>query len=288
MYASMLGTYLPQAAYRHGMRFAVALPPEAASHPELEAASARFRREMKTAALGMALALIPLYALYDWIAFQSLYFVAWLLAFVLLLVRPFRRAFRTTLALKRREGWSAPTARPGKPEEEDEWWANGFTYHNPHDSAVFVAKRVGIGMTVNSASRGGKWFLGVTLGLAAAVLGLVCALLLVSELVSPKLELAEKQVRIDYPLHSASFDLGEVAELSLTDEIPRGAKLSGEATGKVLRGSFRLRELGKAQLFVYRDRPPYIRFRLDGRYVYYNEEDPARTRELYERLQGSR
>lgn len=51
--------------------------------------------------------------------------------------------------------------------DDDRWWKGGLVYANPNDPAVFVPKRIGVGLTLNVASTGGKVFLGIV-GLAVA------------------------------------------------------------------------------------------------------------------------
>ena len=42
------------------------------------------------------------------------------------------------------------------PEEQDDYWFWGLFYNNPNDPAVLVAKRHGIGWTINIGSPKGK------------------------------------------------------------------------------------------------------------------------------------
>ncbi|MGU3472015.1 DUF5808 domain-containing protein [Paenibacillus sp. D51F] len=169
--------------------------------------------------------------------------------------------------------------------DDDEYWANGFTYHNPYDRRVLVPKRIGMGETINTGTAAGKWIMGGTLALTAAVLIGTSFMAIRSEVTSPIMTIdSGSRIEIKYPMYSIGFEPSEMKELTLVDRVPRGSKRSGEATGKALRGHFRLEELGKARLFVYKNNPPYIRFKLKGEYVFYNEFDPLATREQYKKL----
>jgi uncharacterized membrane protein len=53
--------------------------------------------------------------------------------------------------------------------DDDEYWANGFTYHNPIDRSILVPKRVGVGLTVNTGTLTGKIIMWGIVGLTAAV-----------------------------------------------------------------------------------------------------------------------
>jgi len=42
--------------------------------------------------------------------------------------------------------------------------------------------------------------------------------------------------------------------------------------------------LGKARLYIFKDRSPFIRIKLKEGYIFYNEEEPEGTQSLYDRL----
>lgn len=273
--------YLPQARYKDGLLFAVRLPEDAMAHEEIEAIRGRFCHRFARARNSKLAAIIPLALLYSLETVQVVYFLVWMTVCLFLLHHPFRLAFRETLALKLAQGW-------GDPSDGDEHWANGFTYRNPGDKRVFVPKRVGIGMTVNTATRTGKAFIWGTIGLIAVTVAGVAFLLIRSELTAPTLRISEQQrVEIRYPMYNYSFDLADVRELMLVDRVPTGTKSNGEGTATVARGKFHLKGLGKARLYIFKKHPPFIQFKLDNGYVFFNEKDPQLTEALFEQLKGA-
>ncbi|MFD0714756.1 hypothetical protein [Paenibacillus sp. GCM10027626] len=170
--------------------------------------------------------------------------------------------------------------------DDDEYWANGFTYHNPYDKSVFVAKRVGMGETINTATIPGKILVGAVIGISAAVVLGVSFLLIRSEVTSPQMSItAGQRIEVSYPMYNYEFDLAAIEQLELVDEVPSGRKSNGEATDKYARGHFRLDGLGKTRLYIYKNNTPYIRIKLDGAYLFYNDKDPANTRKLFEQLE---
>lgn len=441
-YAVTLGVYASQANFRSGMLFAVALPPDAAEDGDIARIRQRYAGSLRAMTLWTLLGLVPVALLYAWPGFQITAYWAWMAAFFFTITAPFRRAFRDTLELKRRNGWFVGTKRivqvdlkavrlaekksaplwyflipfamgaalvlhawlqdvslvppaslgflltlsffllarhakrsvakaysmngeinqllngsrrrilsmlwlllaiaenvhalllyrliaresPGDKvlsmsllllfafipaamvygsysriqrmeretleadgriiySDDDEYWANGFTYHNPHDRRVLVPKRIGMGETINTGTAAGKWIMGGTLALTAAVLIGTSYMAIRSEVASPIMTIESgSRIEISYPMYSIGFEPSEMEALTLVDSVPRGSKRSGEATGKALRGHFKLEELGKARLFVFRNNPPYIRIKLKDEYVFYNESDPPATREQYRKL----
>jgi uncharacterized membrane protein len=63
---------------------------------------------------------------------------------------------------------SVPATADAVPEpQSDAYWKAGMFYYNPSDPAIFVAKRVGIGYTLNFASKWAWIVLGGTLAFIA-------------------------------------------------------------------------------------------------------------------------
>lgn len=286
---AMWATYYPTCRYRHGLLFAIKLPPHAVQEEAILRIRGRFRSRFAQLNLGMAIGLVPFFLLAEWPSYQIIYFLVWMTVYIAVSAWPFRNAFRQTLAVKREKGWIVGDENGTEHDPDgDSYWSNGFTYHNPEDKRVLVPKRVGIGETLNTGTRTGKWVFGGLIGMAAAVMLGTCILLAISEIKSPAMTVSDdRQIRIEYPLYAFGFAVSDIEQLALVDEVPSGIRTNGEATGKVARGHFRLNELGKARLYVYRDRPPYIRIKLKDQYVFYNEENPQATRALYGRIEAA-
>jgi len=169
--------------------------------------------------------------------------------------------------------------------DDDEYWANGITYHNPNDKSIMVPKRVGIGTTINTGTSAGKSLMyGIVILVAAMLIG-ISFMMVRAEYTSPEIHIREDGVvSIDYPMYKFKFNVDEVEEISLADTVPSGFKSNGEATNKYARGNFKLDEYGKTKLYIFKQNPPYIVIKLKDIYVIYNEKDVANTRELYEEL----
>ncbi|MET3287703.1 UNVERIFIED_CONTAM: putative membrane protein [Brevibacillus sp. OAP136] len=442
-YAALTATYKPQATYRNGMLFAVTLPAHAMDHAGIQSIRTQFRKRFNLASVWMVVTLVPFVVLHFWMAYQTIYFFVWFFTFFIVMVIPFRRAFRETLALKRENEWyvgnkgvvysdlrvaqlknqraaslwlfTIPFAistgtmlwavredielagvtsggfvltamlffiwlymRKAKAKvysmnsevnlvlnqarrrtfsytllfmaivetihfllmyllavnenadangvwltvillftvvpigilyyayrhvqaleqevlahdgkviytDDDEYWANGFTYHNPHDNSVFVTKRVGFGETVNTATWAGKIIAWGSVGIAAVVIIGVSFMLIRSELTSPVLSVTpDHKLAIEYPMYSFDVSLADVEQVALVDSVPSGIKTNGEATDTYARGHFRLQGLGKSRLYIFKNNPPYIQIKLTDGYVFYNEKEPQKTKQLFEQLQ---
>lgn len=284
-YIVIAATYGTQSKYREGTLFAIALPEHVVDSERVQQIRAWFNRRFRVTGLWLGALLIPFILLYSYMAVQMIYFFAWLTVFMIVMVLPFRKAFRETLAIKH----ELLAAEGLDNEDGDEYWANGFTYHNPNDSRVFVSKRIGIGQTVNTATPAGKSFMWGTAVVVAGLLLGVSFLMIRSELTTPSMTITSGQVvEIHYPMYNFNFKITEIQELALVQTVPSGVKTNGEATNKYARGHFRLKEIGKSRLYIFKNNPPYIHIKLDTISVYYNDADAVETERLYKELQALR
>lgn len=169
--------------------------------------------------------------------------------------------------------------------DNDMHWRHGLAYYNPDDSSVWVQKRIGGGMTFNLATKTGRRLhYGLFVIIAATLIPLM-VIIVRADAHPPKLLIDDAgTVKIESSEYPYSFELSDVRELTLEDALPTGFRTNGMATSTYARGNFSLTDLGKAKLYVFKKAPPFIIIKLDELYVVYNEEDPARTRELYEEL----
>jgi uncharacterized membrane protein len=169
--------------------------------------------------------------------------------------------------------------------DDDEFWRYGMVYYNPDNEAVLVRKRIGIGSTVNMATRGGKLIAYGSAALAAAILIPVMLLLARSDAVAPSLIINEDRtasiVNTEYPY---TFSLDDMLDVTLEEQLPSGFRSNGIATSVYARGNFSLNDLGDAKLYVFKKSPPFIVIKLPDLHVIFNEEEAAATTELYDQL----
>ncbi|MDQ6419998.1 DUF5808 domain-containing protein [Paenibacillus sp. LHD-117] len=171
------------------------------------------------------------------------------------------------------------------PADADANWRHGLSYYNPKDPAVFVPKRVGIGSTLNMATRTGKAVYYGALAAVAAIVIPIAILIVRADTSPPQLVIGEGEtIIIEDAMYPLEFALDEVLELTLEDEMPSGFRQNGIATSEYARGDFKLTELGEAKLYVFKKNAPYILIKLQDRYVVYNERDAAATEALYSEL----
>ena len=83
-------------------------------------------------------------------------------------------------------------------------------------------------------------------------------------------------------LYGQSINMKDIKRIELLQSLPEITyKINGSALGDKLKGSFRLKDLGEASLFVNKSRPPFIFIDKDPKPVILNCDDAEETKALY-------
>lgn len=187
--------------------------------------------------------------------------------------------------IKDLEYWLSDTDGRTITNDSDHYWIHGMFYSNPDDPSVMVPKRVGVGSTVNRATPAGKLIYYGSFVLTAVIIISVTFLIAKADSSAPELKIDEnRMVTIHDSSYPYSFHMDDIQEITLEDKVPTGFRSNGIATAAYARGNFKLTDLGKAKLYVFKKAPPYIVIKLEDLYIVYNDQDPAKTEALYEEL----
>ncbi|WP_054026593.1 DUF5808 domain-containing protein [Bacillus sp. FJAT-28004] len=216
---------------------------------------------------------------------SSLSFTQWMIGIVMVSLLPLCSIYYVHNKIRSVEESLAETDGQSIVTDDDGYWINGSTYYNPDDQTIMVPKRVGIGTTVNLATRGGKWIQYGGIVLALVIVIPLTAFIVQSDNTAPSLTIKDDGiVSIDYPLYDYSFNLSDVKGITLEEVLPSGFRTNGTATAEYARGNFSLEKLGAAKLYVFKNSPPYITIQLNGLTVIFNDKDPGKTKALFDEL----
>jgi len=216
---------------------------------------------------------------------SSLSFTQWMIGILMVSLLPLCSIYYVHNKVRAVEESFAETDGQSIVTDDDGYWINGSTYYNPDDQSIMVPKRIGIGTTVNMATRGGKWIQYGGIVFALAVVIPVTAFIVQSDNTAPSLTIKEDGIiAIDSPSYDYSFNISEVKGITLEEKLPSGFRTNGIATAEYARGNFSLGKLGAAKLYVFKNSPPYIAIQLDDLTVIFNDKDAARTREIFDVL----
>ncbi|MEF2244296.1 DUF5808 domain-containing protein [Paenibacillus sp. IITD108] len=169
--------------------------------------------------------------------------------------------------------------------DEDHYWGTGLVYNNPNDKKVMVPKRIGAGSTVNIATTGGKFVYTGAYALVLAIVIPIAVMIIRADSIAPELTVNEAgTVHITDTTYSFTFETSDIEEVLLEEKMPSGFRVNGIATSEYARGNFKLNELGKAKLYVFKHSSPYIVIKLKDLYVIYNELEPDKTKQVFNEL----
>lgn len=167
--------------------------------------------------------------------------------------------------------------------DDDDMWIWGMIYYNPKDKHSMVEKRVGIGTTMNMATPAGKG-LAVFSGLVLLSLPVICVWLILLEFTPIQLSVEGKllvasQIRKEYTVPVTTIE-----NVTLLEELPKLSKVSGTGMEELKKGTFRIAEAGRCQVFMNPTNHLFIRFEASGTTYYMSGYDDEETMAVYEEL----
>lgn len=169
--------------------------------------------------------------------------------------------------------------------DEDDAWLGGVLYYNPSDNRTMVAKRLGIGTTVNLATKGGKLYL-----IAVAAVLLLCLLigpiLGMVDAAPPRLEVTSDNTLV--ALHGSKekyvIDIDDITDVELRDSLPESSRVFGVGMPHYLEGDFSVSGEGAAKFCLDPTAPVFLRVETESRTYWFTAETPEQTRQIAEWL----
>lgn len=167
--------------------------------------------------------------------------------------------------------------------DEDDNWIWGLVYYNKKDKHALVEKRFGTGSSINMATPLGKGLVGFVF-LTLLSLPFICLWLILLEFTPIQLrvensQLIASQIRDDYTIYTVS-----VRDAELIEELPKWEKISGTAIDGLRKGTFRIPNEGRCEVFLNPDNQYFIRFEVAGVTYYMSGADDEETLSVYEAL----
>lgn len=169
-------------------------------------------------------------------------------------------------------------------QDDDADWSEGTLYKNPRDQKLFVPKRVGIGFTINTGHPRGKALFAVVMAAVVLLVGGIMVLLIGLATDQPAIHVDASTVQVKAVMFNYAFDVKDIQDVELTDQVTVLDKTNGAATSSYARGQFTTREYGTVQLYIYRSQPQMVIIHLPDTTVIYNEESTEATLAVYEEI----
>ena len=169
--------------------------------------------------------------------------------------------------------------------DDDRYWIGGLLYNNPKDKHTVVSQRVGMGTTINMATKAGKIWWGVTV-IVMLFLPVLLGWLIFEEFTPISLSIKEDELHAIHLKVEHELLLEAIEDVELVEDLPSLTKVVGSAMDTLAKGSFRIKGTGeKCILFLNPQNEKILRFEVDGQTYYMSGFDDEETMAIYERLE---
>jgi len=179
-----------------------------------------------------------------------------------------------------------PNAEAGQQlinRDDDMYYKFGSLYYNKNDPALFVEKRMGIGLTLNFARPAGKVIMGILVALIVAIFVMLAFIPGMTK---------ERQVDINQNTITISGTWGteiskdQIIKVTIENKLPTVImKTNGADIKNKLFGKHQLEGYTNSLLFIGDKTKPFVAIYLkDGRLILINYEDKNKTNSLYDSI----
>ena len=167
--------------------------------------------------------------------------------------------------------------------DSDEYWILGLLYHNPNDKRTMINDRIGMGMSVNMAKPIGKILMGFA-AVCIVAMPFFGLFIIPEEFATMRIEIADHSIRAYHTSLVFDVPLEDIREIELLDVLPKTSRTAGTAFDTLLKGNFRVEDVGPSKLCLNPTVAPFILIITDtGTYIF-GTNDSAQTREMYETI----
>ena len=277
MWGMTIGIHKP----KNGKIFGINMPTDRFNDERvLEIVNWYLKRDKWWFRIGLLTAFLPLYRTPYYSIIHSI-FIIWTTGIIVYKGRIFAKTMKKLRELKQTCGWFDPVR-----DEEEQYWYGGVFYNNPNSKKMFTSKyQVGMGSTVNLATKGGKIFMIVTGVILVIALIPTWGLILVDDFVPPSINLTDDRLIIKSAFSKASAEFDEIESVLWTDALKIGTKSNGSSTALYSRGTFFVGDYGKSYVYRFKAFPQLIVVEVkDSKPIIFNLKTLEETEAIYREL----
>lgn len=111
------------------------------------------------------------------------------------------------------------------------------------------------------------------------------AIMLMAGTQEPKVDIEDIRIKVSSGIYKSSIDIDSIIDIRLEEKIPKVAqKINGFDLGYILRGKFRLEDIGIGKIYIHENKSPYLVIKTQDDFYIINYKDSKETIELYERV----
>lgn len=172
--------------------------------------------------------------------------------------------------------------------DEDDVWLLGSLYYNPADPRVMVAKRLGLGSTVNLATPVGKWTMAILVVIMVGSLFVGPALGVVDS-IPTELELRGSAPATLVAAHGRSekytISADRITDVQLRDALPECSRIAATGLDHYLEGDFYVTGEGQAYFCLDPTDTVFLRVEANGIVYWFTGDSEAETRAVAQALE---
>ncbi len=173
--------------------------------------------------------------------------------------------------------------------DEDDVWLLGSLYYNPADTRVMVAKRLGLGSTINLATPIGKWTMAVLIVIIVGTLFIGPAMG-VADSIPTELELRGDTPAVLVASHGKSekytIAVDRITDVQLRDSLPECRRTNATGLDHYLEGDFYVTGEGQAYFCLDPTDTVFLRVEANGVTYWFTGDSSEKTTAVANRLAG--
>ena len=174
--------------------------------------------------------------------------------------------------------------------DEDDAWVGGIFYYNPTDKRFLVAKRIGLGSTVNLGTWAGKLYYAFV-GLVLVVCLAIGPIFGIVDSIPVRLELSGSAPVCLVASHGQSekyrLDTDAITDVQLRDTLPDAARTWGTGMDHYLQGDFYVVGEGNARFCLDPTQKCFLRVEAGGQVYWFTGDSEDHTAAIAQALQST-
>ena len=174
--------------------------------------------------------------------------------------------------------------------DEDDAWVGGIFYYNPTDKRFLVAKRLGLGTTVNLGTWAGKLYYAFV-GLVLVVCLAIGPIFGIVDSIPVRLELSGSAPVCLVASHGQSekyrLDTDAITDVQLRDTLPDAARTWGTGMDHYLQGDFYVIGEGNARFCLDPTQKCFLRVEAGGQVYWFTGDSEDHTAAIAQALQST-
>lgn len=174
--------------------------------------------------------------------------------------------------------------------DEDDAWVGGIFYYNPTDKRFLVAKRIGLGSTVNLGTWAGKLYYAFV-GLVLVVCLAIGPIFGIVDSIPVRLELSGSAPVCLVASHGQSekyrLDTDAITDVQLRDTLPDAARTWGTGMDHYLQGDFYVVGEGNARFCLDPTQKYFLRVEAGGQVYWFTGDSEDHTSAIAQALQST-